>query len=127
MNLRYSMFYNELLKQNDIVVQMARCSYDVHIQETIGTLLAGATLVMLHPGGNMDLDYLANIFLHKQITSISTVPSLFYSFFTFLKENNRIDAIKYFRSVSTGGMYSLYLNVMSEFSYCFMYRRALFY
>ena len=43
---------------HDIVIQMARCSFDIHIQEILGPLMIGATLIMLHPGGTIDFEYL---------------------------------------------------------------------
>ncbi|CAF4192582.1 unnamed protein product, partial [Adineta steineri] len=42
------------LKRSDNVIQMASCSFDNHFQETLGTLMIGAGLVMLHPHGNKD-------------------------------------------------------------------------
>ncbi|CAF4439736.1 unnamed protein product, partial [Adineta steineri] len=38
---------------------MTRCSFDIHVQEILGTLLVGGTLIMLHPGGTIDFDYLS--------------------------------------------------------------------
>ncbi|CAF3842764.1 unnamed protein product, partial [Adineta steineri] len=43
----------------DTVAQMTRCSFDIHVQEILGTLLVGGTLIMLHPGGTIDFDYLS--------------------------------------------------------------------
>ncbi|CAF4473575.1 unnamed protein product, partial [Adineta steineri] len=39
---------------------MTRCSFDIHVQEILGTLMNGATLVMLHPRGTLDFEYLAD-------------------------------------------------------------------
>ena len=75
-------------------IQMSRCSFDIHIQETIGTLLMGATIVMLHPRGNIDFDYLVKIMKWKQITCILTVPSLLYSYFHFVQQINDLNAME---------------------------------
>ncbi|CAF3473432.1 unnamed protein product [Rotaria socialis] len=74
----------------DIVIQMARCSFDIHLSDILGTLIVGATLVMLHPKGNLDFDYLALILLSKQITMIQTVPTLLNQFFQY---NNGTDYV----------------------------------
>ena len=87
----------------DNVVQMARCTFDVHVQEIIGTLAIGATIVMLHPGGLLDFDYLSNVLYNKQVTYILSVPSLFQSFFTFLAQYPKHNAVQYLRSICSGG------------------------
>ena len=85
------MFQMDAFNRNDTVVQMSRCSFDIHIQDIMGTLLAGATVVMLHPRGNMDFEYLVKTMKSKQISCISipyqvcfTVISLFYNGLTLL-------------------------------------------
>ncbi len=89
--------------EKDTVVQMGRCSYDVHVQEVLGTLMIGATLVMLRPRGTIDFEYLSTIFGRKQITYMQTVPSLLHSFFAFVAESNKWKAVQYLRSIFSGG------------------------
>ena len=54
----HSLIHIDTFNKNDTIVQMARCSFDIHVQEILGTLMIGATLVMLHPRGNIDFEYL---------------------------------------------------------------------
>ncbi len=82
---------------------MARCSFDIHLQDIIGTLMIGATLIMLRPRGNIDFDYLTMVLKEKQISYVHTVPSLLYSFFTFLKDTNNWNVASCFRSLCSGG------------------------
>jgi non-ribosomal peptide synthetase component F len=98
-----SLTYNDAFSVNDTIVQMARCSFDVHLQEILGTLITGATIVMLHPRGNIDFEYLSTVLRTKQISYIDSVPSLFHSFFTFVEQFNSRENVKYLRSVSSGG------------------------
>jgi non-ribosomal peptide synthetase component F len=99
-----SLIYSDVVNHKDTVVQIARCSFDVHVQDIVGTLTIGATLVMLHPGGIIDFDYLVHIIKEKDITCITTVPTILYNFFTFLKQINYHNSMKYLRSVCSGGM-----------------------
>ena len=99
----HSLNYINTFNQNDTVVQMARCSFDIHVQEILGTLMIGATLVMLHPEGTIQFDYLSEVLERKQISYMHTVPSLIYSFFTFLKECHNRDALKHLRSLCSIG------------------------
>ena len=82
---------------------MARCTFDNHLLSLVGTLVAGGTLVMLRPEGNMDFEYLAGVLNKKQVTVMHTVPSLHRGIFTFLKENNLKSSAKWLRCLCSGG------------------------
>ena len=99
----HSLIYTDVFNEKDTIIQMARCSFDIHVEDIIGTLMARATLVMLRPRGNIDFEYLVSILKHKQISYMHTVPSLLHSFFTFLQETNNLDAIKYLRTLCSSG------------------------
>jgi len=99
-----SLIYSDVVNEKDTVVQIARCSFDVHVQDIVGTVTIGATLVMLHPGGIIDFAYLIHIMKEKDITCISTVPSILYNFFTFLKQINYHNSMKCLRSVGSSGI-----------------------
>jgi non-ribosomal peptide synthetase component F len=82
---------------------MSRCSFDIHVQEIFGTLMIGASLVLLHPSGTMDFHYLSEVFDKKQITYMHTVPSLIQSFFTYLEKCKHHKVLKYLRSLCSIG------------------------
>jgi non-ribosomal peptide synthetase component F len=98
-----SLTYNDVFNVKDTIVQMARCSFDIHVEDIIGTLMFGATLIMLRPRGNIDFEYLSTVLGTKQVSYINSVPSLFHSFFTFVEQFNSRDNMKYLRSVCSGG------------------------
>ena len=60
---------------HDTVVQMARCSFDMHMQDIVGTLIAGASLIMLRPHGPLDLPYFISVLLQKHVTYMQSVPT----------------------------------------------------
>ena len=101
------MVFIGILNVNDIVVQLARCSFDGHIDETLGILIVGASVVMLRPEGIMDYEYLATVLTKKQITCIASVPSFFDNFLLFLKSNDLMIALESLRSLDSGGEYFL--------------------
>jgi non-ribosomal peptide synthetase component F len=84
---------------------MARCSFDNHIQEIIGSVMIGATLIMLRPRGTVELNYLAGIMRNKQVSYMHSVPSLIRDFFTFLIQTNSLYSVKSLRSLCTIGKY----------------------
>jgi non-ribosomal peptide synthetase component F len=118
MHYMHSLAFNGLLSENDTDLQITRCSFDVHIQETMGSFVVGASLIMLHPNGNTDFDYIAQILEEKQITYIDAVPVLLHGLFTFLNHNNRSKAGKFLRFVITGG--KLESNRMIRIGECFV-------
>ncbi|CAF4130135.1 unnamed protein product, partial [Adineta steineri] len=99
----HSLAYINSFNKDDTVVQMTRCSFDVHVQEILGTLVVGGTLIMVHPNGTIDFDYLSKVLQNKQITYLHTVPSLLHSFFTFVEQNNNSNILKYLRSLCSSG------------------------
>ncbi len=82
---------------------MSRCSFDIHVQEIFGALINGATLVMLHPRGTLDFEYLSEVLRGKQITYMHSVPSLLYHFFTYIKEHNNQQVTQHLRSLCSSG------------------------
>ncbi|CAF0990604.1 unnamed protein product [Adineta steineri] len=99
----HSLTYINSFNKDDTVVQMTRCSFDIHVQEILGTLLVGGTLVVLHAGGTIDFDYLTKVLLNKQITYMHTVPSLLHSFFTSIEQNSNPNVLKHLRSLCSSG------------------------
>ncbi|CAF1209790.1 unnamed protein product [Adineta steineri] len=99
----YSLVCGDVLKKKDTIIQIARCSFDVHVQEILGTLTTGATLAMLHPGGISDPKYLADVIKMKNVTCITAVPTILQLLFDFLQQLNDISTLTSLRCVCTGG------------------------
>ena len=99
----------DTFNESDAMIQMSRCSFDIHVQEILGSLIHGATLVMLRPGGTMEFDYLSTMLDGKQITYMHTVPSLLYQFLTYLEDNDNREAIKHLRSLCSSGEKLVYV------------------
>ncbi|CAF4074590.1 unnamed protein product, partial [Adineta steineri] len=99
----YSLVGSNTLNKHDTVVQMARCSFDLQLQEILGSLMIGVTVVLLHPKGTVDFDYLCHILHTKEVTYMQSVPSLLQSFFIFLEQCDKANAIKYLRSICCAG------------------------
>ncbi|CAF1407662.1 unnamed protein product [Adineta steineri] len=101
--LMHSLVRDDVLNEHDIIMQIARCSFDLHIQDIIGTLITGASLVMLHLGGTIDFDYLIEVIKTKTVTYFTTVPTMFQHLFSLLQKSNKLTAIKTLRSLCSGG------------------------
>ncbi|CAF4020601.1 unnamed protein product, partial [Adineta steineri] len=98
-----SLIYGDVLNEKDTILQMARCSFDVHVHDIVGSFMLGSSLIMLHPRGIMDFDYLASVFKDKNITCFASVPTIINSFFAFLQQQSHHNVAQYLRSVCSGG------------------------
>ncbi|CAF1541999.1 unnamed protein product, partial [Adineta steineri] len=99
----YSLVSSNTFNKNDTVAQMARCSFDLQLQEILGSLMIGATVVMLHPKGTVDFDYLSHILYTKEVTYMQSVPSLLQGFFISREQWVNANAFKHLRSISCAG------------------------
>jgi hypothetical protein len=81
---------------------MASCSYDVHVEEIIGTLIIGSSIVMLSPEGNMTLDYLLMVLYEKQVSYMQTVPAYLNNMLDVLPKHDR-SKFKTLRTIDLGG------------------------
>ncbi|CAF1453706.1 unnamed protein product [Adineta ricciae] len=97
-----SLLHIGLYTFQDTVIQMASCSYDVHVQEVLGTLILGANLVFLHPEGNMDVEYVVKILKEKQITYMQSVPAYLNNMCDFLLKNDH-PKLETLRTLDIGG------------------------
>lgn len=87
----------------DTVVQVVRCSFDIHMQDIAGTLIVGATIIMVRPQGIIDLEYISEVLREKQITYIHAVPTLLNSLCNFLNQEPSLSCLKTMRSLCSIG------------------------
>jgi acyl-coenzyme A synthetase/AMP-(fatty) acid ligase len=98
----YSLQHIDAFNKNDVVVQFAACTFDIHLLDIMGSLVCSATLVMLHPYGNMDFVYFTHILQNKQITYIVTVPTFLNHLCDFIENINGY-SLSTIRSLCSGG------------------------
>jgi acyl-coenzyme A synthetase/AMP-(fatty) acid ligase len=86
MNLTDSFGHVGTLNKNDIMVQLATSTFDAHVLEIVGPLILGATIVMLHPNGNLDFSYFYQSVQVKQVTHLVAVPTFLNHVFESIKK-----------------------------------------
>ncbi|MCC5666144.1 amino acid adenylation domain-containing protein [Nostoc sp. CHAB 5784] len=64
----------------DSVLQKTPFSFDVSVWEFFWTLMTGARLVVAQPEGHRDPNYIVNLILQQQITTLHFVPSMLQAF-----------------------------------------------
>ncbi|KST62690.1 non-ribosomal peptide synthetase [Mastigocoleus testarum] len=68
------------LDSTDRVLQKTPFSFDVSVWEFFWTLLNGAELIVAKPGGHRDNNYLRDLIIKSQITTLHFVPSMLQVF-----------------------------------------------
>ncbi len=97
-----SLVHTGILNNTDIVLQISNCTFDAHVLEILVALLFGATVVMLHPYGNMDSTYLIANLQKKQVTYILAVPAFLNELCDFINKRN-MPNLTTIRSCCLGG------------------------
>jgi len=99
----YSYEFAGMMISGDVVLQVTPCSFDMHIIEILGPLILNCTLVMLHPNGNYDLDYLSKTMAVNQVTLLHSVPSHLNILCKYLEENSSFNSLSTIRALCTSG------------------------
>jgi amino acid adenylation domain-containing protein len=87
------------LTTRDAVLQKTPFSFDVSVWELFWPLLSGSRLIFAKPGGQRDSDYLIDLIIKYQITTVHFVPSMLRAFL----ENPRVKRCAALRRVICSG------------------------
>ncbi|CAF3957793.1 unnamed protein product, partial [Rotaria magnacalcarata] len=69
--------HENIINKNEIILQRTPVTFDMHLQDIVGSLMIGACLVVIPPGRDRDLEYISNALEKYQVTCLSTVPTVF--------------------------------------------------
>ena len=87
------------LNSTDTVLQKTPFSFDVSVWEFFWTLITGARLVIAQPEGHKDPNYLVDLILQQQVTTLHFVPSMLQVFLE-AKDVEKCQSIK--RAIASG-------------------------
>ena len=87
------------LNSTDTVLQKTPFSFDVSVWEFFWTLITGARLVIAQPEGHKDPNYLVDLILQQQVTTLHFVPSMLQVFLE-AKDVEKCQSIK--RVIASG-------------------------
>jgi acyl-coenzyme A synthetase/AMP-(fatty) acid ligase len=85
-NYTHSLGHISTLDKNDIMVQLATSTFDAHVLEILAPLILGATIVMMHPNGNLEFAYFYQTLQDKQVTHLQAVPTFLNHLLDFIKK-----------------------------------------
>jgi acyl-coenzyme A synthetase/AMP-(fatty) acid ligase len=99
---------------DDAILQNCPPSFDIHVQEILGSLFFGVTLIMLHPYGQLDMAYLCSSIRDKFATYSIFVPTVIAMLSQYLSacgERSYIQTIRSFCSIGKQSEKHKYDNV----------------
>ncbi len=93
-NQIFSMIENCQLDSNDRVLQKTSFSFDPSVIEFFTTLLSGARLIMIRPGGDQDSQYLVQTIIKHRVTMMQSIP-LMYDMMLTEKDMGNCTSLRY--------------------------------
>ncbi|CAF3911367.1 unnamed protein product, partial [Adineta steineri] len=99
----YSQWDLGIYTSQDHVLQVAACSWILHISEIMLPLVVGGTLVLLRPNGHLDMDYFSQALMQQQVTTITIGPGIIRALTSYLEKTQRLGTLKFLRNVITTG------------------------
>ncbi|CAF1098352.1 unnamed protein product [Rotaria sp. Silwood1] len=87
----------------DTVLHHTSVNFDIHLLEIVGTLIMGGQAILLHPNGNLNMNFFSETIERQQITFFNIVPSLLSIFDDYLSTASSKENLKTLRCVLSGG------------------------
>jgi non-ribosomal peptide synthetase component F len=92
-----------LYTTQDQLLQVAACSWLLHVPEIMVPLAVGGTLVLLRPGGHLDMAYFSQTLIQQQVTTVKIGPAIIRALTNYLEITQRLETFKFIRNVITTG------------------------
>lgn len=102
-NYIYSQWDGGMYTIRDQNIQVSPCSWLVHLWEILLPLMVGGTVILLHPGGHMDVAYLSETLSSQQVTTIIISPGIIRGLIHYVEDTQRTEIFRSVRRVYTGG------------------------
>jgi len=92
-------------RSTDNILQLANCQWTNHVWEITVSLCSGSTIVLLHPGGQLDVNYLMRTMTKKQISALTSLPSTarLLAEHVASNSNGNVSCFSYLRAYTIGG------------------------
>lgn len=88
---------------HDHVLQVASCSWILHLVEISLSIVLGGTLVLLRPSGHLDIAYFARSLVKHQITTLTLGAGLIRAVTNYLETSQEVNIFQSVRNLCTTG------------------------
>ena len=87
----------------DQILQVAACSWVLHLTEISLPLVTGGTLVLLQPGGHLNMDYFCQTLVNQQITTLTIGPGIIRALTDYLDMTQRFETFMCVHNLCVAG------------------------
>ena len=87
----------------DQVLQVTTCSWVSHLWEISVSLMVGSTLILMRPGGHLNIGYLAQTLFRQQVTTLTVNSALIRALGHYTEQSQRLETFKFMRKLYFGG------------------------
>jgi acyl-coenzyme A synthetase/AMP-(fatty) acid ligase len=108
-NYAYAKWDVGMYTARDQVLQVATCSWILHLTEVALPLILGGTLVLLRPGDHLDMAYFSKTLVYQQVTTLLIGPGLIRALTSYIETSQQLDAFKSVRNLCTAGNYGCFI------------------
>ena len=99
----YTLWDGGLYTSRDQVLQVTTCSWVSHLWEISVALASGSNLVLLRPGGHLNISYLAQTLSRQQVTTLTVNSALIRALTHFIEQTQRLETFRFMRKLFFGG------------------------
>jgi non-ribosomal peptide synthetase component F len=84
----------EIYSSRDQILQVAVCSWGMHLLEIPLPLVLGGTLVLLRPGGHLDMAYFSGTVIHQQVTTLTIGAAMARALGDYLEMSRQLNTVQ---------------------------------
>ena len=95
----------EIYSPRDQVVQIASCSWAMHLLEIFPPLVLGTALILLRPGGNLDMAYFTQTLIKRQVNTLTIGLTMARILADYLKISQQVDTFRRVRNLCVTGQF----------------------
>jgi non-ribosomal peptide synthetase component F len=104
-NYAYAKWDVDMYTAREQVLQVATCSWILHLTEVALPLIVGGTLVLLRPGGHLDMAYFSQTLIYQQVTTLLIGPGIIRALTDYLEKSHIFETFNLVRNLCTAGDY----------------------
>ncbi len=108
-NYTYAKWDVGMFTARDQVLQVATCTWNLHLAEVSLPLVLGGTLVLLRPGGNLDMAYFSQTLAYQQVTTLLIGHGLIRALINYIEMSQQLDIFKFVRNLCMTGNYECFI------------------
>ena len=105
----YAQWDAGLYTTQDQVLQVVNCSWILHLVEVALPLVMGGVIVLLRPGGNLDMPYFSQTLLNQQVTTLMINPGIVKALTNYLETSKQLGTFNFVRNLCITGDYEIYV------------------